>query len=120
MKKILIVEDNVLVRENVVELLTFEGYHVLAADNGCKGLQLAQAELPDLIISDMMMPKLDGFGLFELLRQKPPTAAIPFIFLTARAEQVLIDQAVALGARHYLTKPFTTVELLTAIQGVLD
>jgi CheY-like chemotaxis protein len=119
MRKILIVDDDPLIRESLLEMLGFEDYLGLEADNGQTGLQLAQAELPDLIISDVMMAKLDGFGMLKRLRQQRETATIPIIFLTARVERHIVEEIEAMGVSYYLTKPFTMETLLSAIQDVL-
>lgn len=115
MNKILVIEDETSVRENLLELLTFENFHVIAAENGWLGVQLAQREIPDLIICDVMMPEIDGHGVLQTLRQQPTTATIPFIFLTARADKTDFRQGMELGADDYLIKPFTRAELLAAI-----
>lgn len=120
MKKILVIEDEESVRMNIVELLELEGYNVLEAENGKIGLRLAQTDLPDLIISDANMPELDGYGVLSALRQNPKTVAIPFIFLTARAEKIDMRQGMRLGADDYLTKPFTLNELIHAVSSRLE
>jgi DNA-binding response OmpR family regulator len=120
MKKILVIEDEEPVRMNIVELLELEGFDVLEAENGRIGLRLAQTESPDLIISDANMPELDGYGVLSALRQNPKTVAIPFIFLTARAEKVDMRQGMRLGADDYLTKPFTLNELMHAVSSRLE
>ncbi|MEM6628727.1 MAG: response regulator [Bacteroidota bacterium] len=116
MKKILLVEDNLEVRENTAEILELSGYEVLTAENGKVGVQLAQANDPDLIICDIMMPELDGYGVLRILNKDPNTAQIPFIFLTAKAEMSDMRKGMNLGADDYLTKPFDEVELLDAIE----
>ncbi|MFN8361162.1 MAG: response regulator [Candidatus Kapaibacterium sp.] len=120
MKKILVIEDEEPVRMNIVELLELEGYDVLQAENGRIGLRLAQTDTPDLIISDANMPELDGYGVLEALRQNPQTAAIPFIFLTARAERADMRQGMRLGADDYLTKPFSLNDLMHAVTTRLE
>jgi two-component system, sensor histidine kinase and response regulator len=118
--KILIIEDEDTVRQNLVELLDFENFQVIAAENGLIGVQLAQEEVPDLIICDVMMPELDGHDVLQKLRHQPLTATIPFIFLTAKCEKADMRQGMVLGADDYLTKPFTRVELLSAIVSRLE
>ncbi|NEP02735.1 MAG: hybrid sensor histidine kinase/response regulator [Symploca sp. SIO2E9] len=115
MKKILLIEDEEEIRENIFEILTAEDFEVIDADNGCSGVQLAQQEFPDLIICDVMMPELDGYGVLNQLRQNPITDSIPFVFLTAKAAKEDLRQGMELGADDYLTKPFTRNELLKAI-----
>lgn len=87
MKKILVIEDNLEVRENLAEILELSGYAVATAENGKIGVQAARAEKPDLILCDVMMPELDGFGVLRILDQNPQTADVPFVFLTAKAER---------------------------------
>ncbi|HEY9616981.1 MAG TPA: response regulator [Microcoleaceae cyanobacterium] len=113
--KILVIEDEDTIRETLEELLELEGFQVVAAENGLIGVQMAQAERPDLIISDVMMPELDGYGVLKQLQQQPETATIPFIFLTAKASLTDVRQGMNLGADDYLTKPFTLAELRQAI-----
>ncbi|WP_017315858.1 hybrid sensor histidine kinase/response regulator [Mastigocladopsis repens] len=120
MHKILVIEDETSVRQNLLELLTYEDFNVIAAENGRIGVQLAQEEIPDLIICDVMMPELDGHGVLNTLRQQPTTAAIPLIFLTAKSDKTDFRQGMELGADDYLTKPFTRAELLAAISSRLD
>ena len=116
MKKILLIEDNVEVRENTAEILTLADYDVTTAKNGKEGAELAQKLLPDLIVCDIMMPELDGYGVLHILSKKPETARIPFIFLTAKAEKADMRKGMALGADDYLTKPFDDTDLLNAIE----
>ena len=115
MSKILVIDDEESVRGNLVELLEAEGFDPISAKNGRAGVQLARQQLPDLILCDIMMPELDGYGVLDELRQAPATATIPFIFLTARAERADLRQGMNLGADDYLVKPFTRDELLKAI-----
>jgi CRP-like cAMP-binding protein/CheY-like chemotaxis protein len=117
MKKILIIEDNPEVRENTSEILDLAGYKVVTAHNGKAGVELAQKESPDLIICDIMMPELDGYGVLHILNMKPETAGIPFIFLTAKTEKTDIRKGMNLGADDYLTKPFDDTDLLNAIEA---
>jgi signal transduction histidine kinase len=120
MKKILVVEDAQSLRKDILEMLGFEGYDAFGAENGLVGVEKARRETPDLIICDIMMPGLDGFGVLEELRREPATAAIPFVFLTARTDRVDIRQGMGLGADDYLTKPFTASELLATVHARLD
>jgi diguanylate cyclase len=115
MSIILVIEDEPKVQANICEILELADYTTLAAADGMSGVQLAKAQLPDLIICDVMMPRLDGYGVIAELRQHPATANIPFIFLTARAEQAALRQAMQLGADDYLRKPFSPEDLLEAV-----
>lgn len=117
MKKILLIEDNTEIRENTAEILELAGYTVVTAPNGKIGVDLAAKELPDMIICDIMMPELDGYGVLHILSRKPATAAIPFIFLTAKTEKADIRKGMTLGADDYLTKPFDDTELLNAVEA---
>lgn len=119
MKKILLIEDNVDVRENTAEILALAKYIVITANNGKEGVELAQKEKPSLIICDIMMPILDGHGVLHLLSKNEETSNIPFIFLTAKAERSDFRKGMEMGADDYLTKPFDDVELLNAIESRL-
>lgn len=118
-KKVLIIEDNNDIRENVVEILELADYLVFAANNGKTGVSLALAHLPDIILCDIMMPELDGYGVLTLLNKHTETESIPFIFLTAKAERADMRKGMDMGADDYLTKPFDDRELLTAIDSRL-
>lgn len=120
MKKILIVEDSEDILETTSEILELKGYAVKTAINGLKGLESAKKSPPDLIISDIMMPKMDGYEMLEALRSDAKTAMIPFIFLTARAQKTDILRGAVSGADRYLTKPFTMAELLKTIKEIMD
>ncbi len=116
-KKILLIEDNDDIRENTAEILVLSGYTVITAENGKVGVTLAQSEIPDVIICDIMMPVLDGFGVLHLLGKDERTAGIPFIFLTARSERSDQRKGMEMGADDYLTKPFSEIELMSAIES---
>jgi CRP-like cAMP-binding protein len=118
-KKVLIIEDNNDIRENIVEILELAGYTVNAANNGKTGVDLAIKHKPDIILCDIMMPELDGYGVLYMLNKNPEIAATPFIFLTAKAERVDLRKGMEMGADDYLTKPFDDIELLNAIEGRL-
>lgn len=120
MTRILIIEDEEIVRHNLIELLLIERYETLSAADGVEGVQLAQRTLPDLILCDILMPRLNGLGVYKALQEDPATAAIPFIFLTARASAEDLRAGMSLGADDYLTKPFTSDELLQAIAARLQ
>ena len=116
MKKILLIEDNKEVRENTAEILGLSNYEVVTAPNGKVGVELAGKENPDLIVCDIMMPELDGYGVLYMLSKKPETSSIPFIFLTAKADKMDVRKGMGMGADDYLTKPFEEMELLQAIE----
>lgn len=116
MSKVLIIEDNTEVRENLAEILELADYEVVTAENGKVGVEKALNEQPDLILCDVMMPELDGFGVLRILEKRPTTSDIPFIFLTAKAEKTDFRKGMNLGADDYITKPFDDVELLDAIE----
>ncbi|WP_205503362.1 response regulator [Rufibacter psychrotolerans] len=116
MKKILLIEDNHEIRENIAEILALANYDVLEAEHGKAGVELAKAQKPDLIICDIMMPQLDGYGVLHMLSKNPATSGIPFIFLTAKSEKDDFRKGMNLGADDYLTKPFDDLELLDAVE----
>jgi CheY-like chemotaxis protein len=116
MKSILVVEDNNDIRENTAEILELSGYKTFTAANGKLGVETALREKPDIIVCDIMMPELDGYGVLHLLKKNPETQHIPFIFLTAKTERSDLRKGMELGADDYITKPFEDIELLTAIE----
>ena len=120
MKRILVIDDEPAIRSNLAQLLTFEGYHVAEAASGEEGLQQAHALHPDLVLCDLVMPRLDGYGLLKALRDDAQLARIPFIFLTASAGEGEQALALASGAARFFTKPFHAVELLAAIRAAID
>lgn len=115
-KKLLVVEDNLEVRENLCEILELAGYEVYSAEDGKKGIEKALEVNPNLILCDVMMPVLDGFGLLKILLKNPKINHIPLIFLTAKADKQDIRKGMGLGAEDYITKPFDDTELLEAIE----
>src|SRR4028118_545345 len=115
MKKILVIEDEVFIRENLLELLEIEGYAAIGAENGNVGVHLAKENQPDLVLCDVMMPELDGYGVFNALRQDPVTATIPFIFLTASADRSNLQKIRELGFNDYILKPFHVDKFLETI-----
>ena len=119
MKKILIIEDNEDVRENTADILELSGYTVATAENGKIGVEVANKMKPDVIVCDIMMPELDGYGVLKALNENNDTASIPFIFLTAKTEKFDMRKGMNLGADDYLTKPFNENELLDAIESRL-
>lgn len=116
MKKILVIEDNAEVRENLEEILELSGYEIDTAENGKVGVQKALSNPPDLILCDIMMPELDGFGTLNILGKRPATADVPFVFLTAKSEKEDLRRGMNLGADDYITKPFYKDELLQVIE----
>lgn len=116
-KKILLIEDNVEIRENTAEILELDNYEVITAENGKIGVDLAINQKPDLIICDIMMPELDGYGVLHLLSKNSETSDIPFVFVTAKADRGDFRKGMEMGADDYLTKPFDDIELLNAIES---
>ena len=117
--RILIIEDNLDIRENIAELLELSGYQTYQAENGKVGAKMALEHLPDLILCDIMMPELDGYGVLHVLSKHKETLHIPFVFLTAKAEKIDIRKGMTLGADDYITKPFEETDLLQAIENRL-
>jgi len=119
MMSILVIEDEDRLRENIAQILEFGDYQVYLAGSGMTGIELAHQHHPDLILCDIMMKQVDGFGVLEELRGDPSTAKIPFIFVTAKADRESMRHGMELGADDYVTKPFTTTELLNAVSARL-
>ena len=113
--RILVVEDNELIRAEVATILSLEGFEVLEAENGREGLSRLADSTPDLVLSDLMMPEMDGFALLQAVRTSAAWRHIPFVVLSARGEQAAAQRALALGARRYLTKPVDVTDLLDAV-----
>ncbi|MFO1512828.1 MAG: response regulator transcription factor [Verrucomicrobiota bacterium] len=120
MKKILVIEDEAETRNNLVLMLEMEGFKPIAAPNGQVGVELAKKELPEVILCDVSMPKLDGYGVLEALRANEQTVSIPFIFLTAKGDKKDLRAGMNLGADDYLTKPASAEDVLSAINARLD
>jgi DNA-binding NarL/FixJ family response regulator len=116
MSKILIIEDQPQMRKNIATILEMENFTVVTAENGRRGVELARSEKPDLVLCDVMMPELDGFGVLQALRADAATATLPLIFLTAKGDRLDLRKGMNLGADDYLTKPVARDDLLTAIQ----
>lgn len=116
MKKILVIDDNNDIRENTAEILELAGYEVFTAENGKRGVETALREKPDVIVCDIMMPELDGYGVLHLVKKNEDTQHIPFIFLTAKTERGDFRKGMEMGADDYITKPFEEIELLNAIE----
>jgi CRP-like cAMP-binding protein/CheY-like chemotaxis protein len=119
MKKILLIEDNEDVRSNTAEILELSNYKVIVAENGKIGIERALEHLPDLIICDIMMPVLDGYGVLHAIHKNDAIKNTPFIFLTAKTERGDFRKGMELGADDYITKPFSGTELLNAVDGRL-
>ena len=120
MKRMLVIEDEPEMRRNLLTILRLEKFAAFSAENGTAGLEQARRIRPDLIICDVMMPGLDGYGLLKALRAAPHTANIPFIFLTARGERPDVRAGMNLGADDYLVKPFHIDELYACIERQLN
>src|SRR5438067_1886232 len=119
MKKILVIDDEEWLREMVQLAITQKGYDVIEAGNGSIGVEVAQKELPDLILCDVNMEKMDGYGTLSSLRNDPATAAIPFILMTGLADNAGMRHGMELGADDYLPKPFTIDALYAAVEARL-
>ncbi|MBC9912051.1 response regulator [Chitinophaga varians] len=119
MEKILLIEDNKDIRDNLAEILELANYHVLTASNGKEGVTIALEQQPDLIVCDIMMPVLDGYGVLHMLHKNESLRPIPFIFLTAKTERTDVRKGMEMGADDYITKPFEGAELLSAIESRL-
>jgi CheY-like chemotaxis protein len=116
MATLLVIEDEAPLRANLVRILSAEGHHVIAAADGDEGLRRVREGRPDLVICDILMPLVDGFGVLAALRLQPETAAIPFIFLTASADKENLARGLRSGANEYVTKPFKIADLLAAVR----
>lgn len=119
MKRLLLIEDDVILRENTAELLELSGFEVITAPNGKLGIQIATKQLPDIVVCDIMMPEVDGYGVLEALSKDSNTRHIPFIFLSAKTERKDVRKGMDMGADDYITKPFTEDELVSAIDSRL-
>lgn len=119
MKKILLIEDDAVLRENTAELLELSNFEVITAPNGKIGVELAKVNAPDIVVCDIMMPELDGYGVLESLSKNDDTKYIPFIFLSAKTERKDVRKGMDLGADDYITKPFSEEELVSAIESRL-
>jgi DNA-binding response OmpR family regulator len=119
MAKILVIDDEGPILANIVRLFRLEGFEVFSATDGARGLALAGEERPDLVICDLRMPELDGYGVLAGLRANAQSATTPLIFLTASAEKDRRAASLALGASEYLTKPFDSKELLAVVRSLL-
>ncbi len=120
METILVVEDNLALLYGLKDLLEREGYQVLTARDGVEALEIMKTTCPDLIIADIMMPRMDGYAFYEAVRSRPEWVPIPFIFLTAKATRDDIIKGKAMGAEDYITKPFDVRELLAVVRSRLE
>jgi two-component system, sensor histidine kinase and response regulator len=116
MATLLVIEDEAPLRANLVRILSAEGYRVIAAADGEEGIRRVREDRPDLVICDILMPLVDGFGVLAALRSQPETAALPFIFLTASADKENLARGLRSGANDYVTKPFKIADLLAAVR----
>jgi len=116
MKKILVIEDEPEMRRNITALLRYNDYQPIAAENGLDGVEAARREKPDLILCDVMMPKMDGYGVLQAMQKDAALAGVPFIFLTAKGEKDDLRDGMNLGADDYLTKPVANADLIQAIE----
>jgi CheY-like chemotaxis protein len=116
MATLLVIEDEVPLRANLVRILSAEGYRVIAAADGAEGIRRVREGQPELVICDILMPLVDGFGVLASLRSQPETAALPFIFLTASADKETLARGLRSGANEYVTKPFRIADLLAAVR----
>lgn len=120
MQKILLIEDNEALRENTAEILSLASFHVETAENGKIGIEMALKNPPDLIVCDIMMPVLDGYGVYQIINKNEALQNIPFIFLSAKSERSDLRKGMEMGADDYITKPFTDAELINAIKTRLE
>lgn len=119
MNTVLVVDDEAILRANLREMLTFEGYDVIEAENGAVAVQLAQRHLPDVIICDVVMPEMDGFEVLRQLRENQVTASIPMLLVTAQADKASVQHGLALGADGYILKPFAFNDVLSKVRSCL-
>ena len=120
MARVLVIEDEAPLRANLVRILSAEGHEVRAAADGDEGLRSAQHSAPDLVICDILMPRVDGYAVLAALRSHPATAGVPFVFLTASADKEDLARGLASGANDYVTKPFRIADLLAAVERLLE
>jgi len=116
---ILVVEDDLAMRDGICEILEMAGYTVYVASNGKEALTLLEKNPPELIVSDIMMPEMNGYHFYERVREDDRWLTVPFIFLTAKGEKADILRGKAMGVDDYLTKPFDPEELLVAVKSKL-
>jgi two-component system, OmpR family, alkaline phosphatase synthesis response regulator PhoP len=119
-KNILVIEDDLEILANVEEILELQEFDTVSATDGSLGLRLAKRQLPDLVVCDVMLPRLDGYSILQELRQHEETSATPFIFLSAKSQRADVRRAMELGADDYIMKPFTGGELIKSVNVCLD
>jgi len=119
MSLILVIEDDARVQDSIADLLETQGYDVVKAQNGKEGIQLAVDKTPALILCDVMMPSINGFSVLHSVKSMPELSSIPFIFISALAEQKYIKMGLEKGADRFLTKPFKSEELFSAINQLI-
>jgi len=117
---VVLIEDNREIRENTAEILELSNYKVMTAANGVAGIELIKGNIPDIIISDIMMPEMNGYEVLKEVRSSPSTQNIPFIFFTAKSESMDMEKGLKLGADQYLIKPFDDEELLSAVKQLVN
>jgi CheY-like chemotaxis protein len=118
-KRILLIDDNRRVREEIINILELEGFEVATAENGRTGLERIQADRPDLVLCDLMMPDMDGYETLKAIRANPATATLPVVLLTARDDETCQSRCADLGADDYVTKPFKILELIQTVQAAV-
>jgi CheY-like chemotaxis protein len=119
MPKILVAEDEPDIRELIIFILRFGGYEVVAANNGEEAVQLALKEIPDLILTDVRMPKMSGYEACQRIKADPSTKHIPVVFLTARGQEQEVQAGIAAGGDEYLLKPFEQAQLMKKVADIL-
>ena len=120
MARILVIEDEATIRANIARVLRFENHQVIVAEDGHLGLQATRSEYPELILCDIMMPRMDGIAVLNALRSDPQLGNIPFVFLTARADRAEVEAKLTFPADDYLIKPFNLQELLAVVDRQLE
>lgn len=120
MKKVLVVDDEVFIRRMIEARLRVAGITVIEAENGVDAVEKTISERPDLIIMDVMMPRMDGFQACEAIRSNPDVSGTPILMLTARGQQIDVEKAMALGILEYITKPFSPKELADKVVEILN
>ena len=120
MAKVLVIEDDPVLLENTLELLQLEGFNAIGAENGCKGIEEALAQIPDLILCDVLMPRLDGYGVLEALRADPTTNRIPLVFVSANPRDDVVAGSHKLDVSDYLVKPVRAADLIGVVNRVLS
>ncbi|MCZ2097623.1 MAG: response regulator [Anaerolineae bacterium] len=119
MARILVIEDDRSILENTLEILEYEGFEVFGAGDGCEGLAQVQRRAPDIIICDILMPKLDGYGVLKALRADPTTRQIPLVFISAAPSEEILAATTKMGASDYLVKPFRASDLIRIVRTIL-